>query len=390
MNKFVIISWQIRHGLRTVLPHRGVRLGVIIGITVAELMFVVYSLRQPWDARQTVSWGIVTGFIALNLLLALSAACAALVEILRSPERLELTRISPIPNGFALYLAFAPAIAAAAAPLILLSAPLIARAAYYFPVLALSTLLAGICAFGWALTIAALIAGLLAHCVGAERGAELLKAGSATLGIGTLIGFRALVGIGAGFTPIAVFIAVTALGLPICWRIATRYFVAIHRGYDDDDSVEEPRWGKPCWGRLLRRTVSGPAILAVLPPTVVAFAIPSLRYIIFGTLILALGTAPLQKLLSPEFACPARLILAPNGARMRCQLITKVGAIVVALSMSVAAVLGWGHWMWILLVGGASIGMQGMFFAPVRTVRSLIQLLFLVGASVGAAFEGMR
>jgi hypothetical protein len=368
---------EARHAFRQALPPRVLRLALVAALLLFEGALLVLLLRLPGPIRQAPRFGFLVGFVGFNLLAAFGAAGVAVAGLLAHPERLTLLLLSPLAPGVAVHVALAPAVLAALCPVTLLGLPFILARGHEAPLVALGLGVAGAGTLGWAVTAAVTLASWLGRRRGRERGARLLRALAGWLAFAALFAFRWLVDVRTRASVLLVFLVVTPLLLPWCWSRATRVFAGVLLGTEPAPLSPEPTWGKPGWPRLLLRALEPAALLAVTPALAVAVLMPGLRRALGALLAVQLVSAPLDRLLEAELACPDRWRLAPEGGAMRRRLLTRWGGGAVALVLALGTALGWGHWRWLAALGAASAAVPWTYLITSRTPRIACQLALL-------------
>ncbi|WP_163867417.1 hypothetical protein [Myxococcus eversor] len=388
MNWALAAGWEARHALRQFVPWRWTRwllalLGLALGVGLS--VFVLF-LAPPSPRRLEV--GVVGGFVGFNLLLATGAAGVALSRLMGRPQGPWLLALSPVGARDALRIALTPTLLAALCPLTCAGLPFALLASRAAPWVAVSMLVAGACALGWALCASVLLATFLGRRLGKERGARALGVLSGWLAFVAMMAFGALVRMELGTPALVLFLVLTPPLLPPLWERALLGFMEMLRGTETLRRAPEPRWGRGGWGRLARRSPWAPALLALVPATVVGFGRPELHGTLCALLVVAGVTAVLDRVLAPELALPDRLRLAPRGSLLRARLLSSWGVAALAPALVVCVAVGWGRWYWLAAMTGAGVLVPFTYLILNRGPRMAGQLGLLVMALTASLLWG--
>ncbi len=387
MNWIELGAWEARNALRELIPRRWVRRSLVAFWALAELVFCGLALFIPLPSERAVDLGVLTGFLALNLMLASGLAALSFSRLVDAPRKLELVAVSPLGSTRAVWLLLAPALVAGCLPITSLLLPFALIVVRRAPLTALAMAASAFVILAWGLAFAVAAASALVGRLGRARAAAALRLWGALLPLGLLLAFKPVVRAEAPRSVTLALLIGSVFLLPIVWpRVASGFFERLSGPTRWVPRAREPRWGSPGWGRELWRTLAVRMLLAPVAPVLIAAWRPEALPAVLGLALVFAVMVPLGQLLGAEWETPGRLRLAPFGSGYRLRLIGAVGGVALVLVLAMAALLGWGRWNWLATVAVASALVLPVCLIQQRLLRGAGQVLVSLIAVMATVF----
>ncbi len=343
-----VLRMETKSLVRSFIPHPWIRRTVLGMIALIVVGACAGSLLTPLPpGRKPPPLGVLTGFVVLNLGLAVSVGMGGAARLLQHPERERLMLLAPVRPVQIMWARIGPVLLLACGALSVFFLPFVVVSFRLAPRTGLMLLLLGIAVIGWSIQLALWGVLLLTRMLGRERGVRFSYAVAFVGVLLATMGFGVVVQLTTGLLPMLGFLALTVAVLPTWMHHTGRAYAEVLIEAESPPKAPAPVWGRVTAWRHVQRTpavwsMAGTALILVL---FLVVEVPVQAGMV-AMLLYVLATTPLQHAFQPEYDQPDRWALAPYAHQVRWKIMLQVGLPSLLVAVGVLLTVGWGAWRW--------------------------------------------